>query len=246
MGLRRHGAFGKFLQQLPKGVRHSLRIILLSEEERFLLESGFALLRCRKLRQQRIQIRDRGVVILALLIGQRALSQRRRHLRTVRKRLHEIIERVDDAAVLPSAARNTSPVCRRPPRATSAKAARRAAPRKSAPRPRTSVLCKNVRPSAASPGRRVRASGFEVEEFVDLRQRGGIAVIEIDQPLVLRVFRFLPVRIFGDDLLVQLFRFLVVAELPLTVRRRSASFPRAPLPGSVSGCVYIPPAPCAY
>ena len=70
------------------------------------------------------------------------------------------------------------------------------------------------------------------------------AVVEIDQPLILRVLRFLPVGIFRDDLPVNLFRFLRVPQLAMAVARRSASFPRALLRGSRSGRACIPPAPC--
>ena len=95
VGLRRHRTFRKLLEQLPEGIRHSLGIILLPENERFLLESGFPFLCGRKFRQEDIQILQGSVVILGFLQGEGALGQSGWQLRAIRKASYEITEGLD-------------------------------------------------------------------------------------------------------------------------------------------------------
>ena len=60
--------------------------------------------------------------------------------------------------------------------------------------------------------------GIRAHVGVDLvEQRRRVGIVEIDQPLVLRVFRFLLARIFVDELPVNFVGFLRMPELTMTV-----------------------------
>ena len=77
IGLGRGRTLGKFFQQLPERVAHSLGILLLTENERLVLQSFFSLVRARVFRQNCIPIGKRRVIIFVLLICGRALRKRR-------------------------------------------------------------------------------------------------------------------------------------------------------------------------
>ena len=65
---------------------------------------------------------------------------------------------------------------------------------------------------------RTFAGRISDQERIYLRvERRSIGIVKIDQPLILRVFRFLPVRIFRDNFAVDLFSLLRMPELPLAV-----------------------------
>jgi hypothetical protein len=49
------------------------------------------------------------------------------------------------------------------------------------------------------------------------KKRRRIRVVDIDQSLIRRVFRFLSIRIFGDNLSIKFFSFVGVIKLPLAV-----------------------------
>ena len=60
MRLRGRGGLRIFLEQLLEGFAHSLGMVGLAEEQRFLLERGFALARLGVAAEQRLQIIERG------------------------------------------------------------------------------------------------------------------------------------------------------------------------------------------
>src|SRR6185436_8177283 len=95
--LRRYGTLGEFLQELPKSVDHPPGIVLLPENQSLQLQRRLALVRLRIFGKDNGEIRKRGSVIFALLVGQSALSQGGRNLRSVGKRLQVIRKSFDDA-----------------------------------------------------------------------------------------------------------------------------------------------------
>ncbi len=174
--------------------------------------------------QDHIPIRERGVVIFVLLVNKRALRKGGRGLRTVRKCLHEIRERLNDPGDILHL--DVTPAEFISGFGTQLRRKLGGAQFRVNWRGPGVILLFVERLRFQQLGligafcRRVRG-----QELVHLRrQPRSIGVVNVNEPLVTRVFRLFTIWIFRDDLTINRFRFGCVSELSLAVGREQHDF----------------------
>ena len=224
MSHRGSRAFRKFFQKLTKRFTHSLWILLLTKNERFVLQCLFAVARSGIFRQHRIPIGESRVIILVVLVCFGPPGKGPGRERTIRKSLDEKSKRLDDSRDVLHLQITRAELIRR----FGAKFGREL---------RSAQFRKNRR------GARIillliKRLGFEQfrligpfdrrigsQKLIDLgRKRGGIRIINVNETLERRIFRFFAIWMFVDDFAIKRFRFLGVSELTLAVRREQHYF----------------------